>query len=131
MACYRGPRLFDTQQTKAVVKKWVDFYKKYRPILESDLIHVRRPDGRSIDCMLHANAQITPCGLAMLYNPTRTVQEMTLKLPLYYTGLSDVAKIREGEGDPKRYEIDRDYNVEVPIKMEPKRVSYLVIEPAV
>ena len=131
MACYRGPRLFDTQQTKAVVKKWVDFYKKYRPILESDLIHVRRPDGRSIDCMLHANAQITPCGLAMLYNPTRTVQEMTLKLPLYYTGLSDVAKIREGEGDPKRYEIDRDYNVEIPIKMEPKSVSYLVIEPEV
>ena len=130
-ATYRGPRLFDTQQTKAVVKKWVDFFKKYRLILESDLIHVRRPDGRSIDCMLHANAQITPCGLAMLYNPTRTVQEMTLKLPLYYTGLSDVAKIREGEGDPKRYEIDRNYNVEVPIKMEPKRVSYLVIEPAV
>ena len=131
MACYRGPRLFDTEETKAVVKKWVDFYKKYRPILESDLIHVRRPDGRSIDCMLHANAQISPCGLAMLYNPTRTVQEMTLKLPLYYTGLSDVAKIREGEGEPKRYEIDRNYNVEVPIKMEPKRVSYLVIEPAV
>ena len=131
MACYRGPRLFDTQQTKAVVKKWVDFYKKYRPILESDLIHVRRPDGRSIDCMLHANAQITPCGLAMLYNPTRTVQEMTLKLPLYYTGLSDVAKIREGEGDPKRYAIDRDYNVEIPVQMAPKSVSYLVIEPEV
>ncbi|MCY3787739.1 MAG: alpha-galactosidase, partial [Gemmatimonadetes bacterium] len=33
IACYRGPRLFDTEQTKTVVKKWVDFYKKYRPIL--------------------------------------------------------------------------------------------------
>ena len=131
MACYRGPRLFDTEETKTVVKKWVDFYNRYRLILNSDLIHVRRPDGRSIDCMLHANAQITPCGLAMLYNPTRTVQEINLKLPLYYTGLSDVAHIREGEGDPKHYEIDRDYNVEIPIKMEPKCVSYLVIEPEV
>ena len=131
IACYRGPRLFDTEQTKAVVKKWVDFYKKYRPILESDLIHVCRPDGRSIDCVLHANAQISPCGLAMLYNPTRTVQQMTLKLPLYYTGLSEIAKIREGEGEPKRYKIDRDYNVEIPIKMEAKSVSYLVIEPEV
>ncbi|MXY99282.1 alpha-galactosidase [Candidatus Poribacteria bacterium] len=127
-ATYRGPRLFDTEETKTVVKKWVDFFKKYRPILESDIIHVRRPDGRSIDCMLHANAQINPCGLAMVYNPTRTVQEMTLKLPLYYTGLSEVAKIREGEGDPKRYEIDRNYNVEIPVKMAPKSVSYLVIE---
>ena len=128
IACYRGPRLYDTEETKVVVKKWVDFFKKYRPILESDLIHVHRPDGRSIDCILHANAQLNPCGLAMLYNPTRTVQEMTLKLPLYYTGLSEIAKIRKEEGVPKRYKIDRDYNVEIPIKMEPKSVSYLVIE---
>ena len=129
IACYRGPRLFDTEQTKAVVKKWVDFFKKYRPILESDLIHVRRPDGRSIDCMLHANAHISPCGLAMLYNPTRTVQEMTLKLPLYYTGLSEIAKIRREEEELERYTIDRDYNVEIPIEIAAKSVSYLVIEP--
>ncbi|MCH8295417.1 alpha-galactosidase [Candidatus Poribacteria bacterium] len=128
IACYRGPRLFDADQTKSIVKKWVDFYKKYRPILDSDLIHVRRPDGRSIDCMLHVNAQIQPCGLAMLYNPTDAVQQMTLKLPLYYTGLSEIAEIREEEGEPKRYEIDRDYNVEVPIEIQPKGIRYLVIE---
>ena len=131
IACYRGPRLFDTEQTKTVVKKWVDFYKKYRPILDSDLIHVRRPDGRSIDCVLHANAQINPCGLAMLYNPTRTVQRMTLKLPLYYTGLSEIAKVREKEGESKCYKIDRYYNIEIPIEMEARSVSYLVIEPEV
>ena len=131
MACYRGPRLFDTEQTKTVVKKWVDFYKKYRPILDSDLIHVRRPDGRSIDCVLHANAQINPCGLAMLYNPTRTVQRMTLKLPLYYTGLSEIAKVREKEGESKCYKIDRYYNIEIPIEMEARSVSYLVIEPEI
>ena len=130
IACYRGPRLFDTEETKTVVKKWVDFFKKYRPILESDLIHVRRPDGRSVDCVLHANAQISPCGLAMLYNPTSIEQQITLKLPLYYTGLSDFAKIREEEGEPKRYKIDRNYNVELPIRMEAKSINYLVIEPA-
>ena len=131
IACYRGPRLFDTDQTKAVVKKWVDFYKKYRPILDSDLIHVRRPDGRSIDCVLHANAQTNPCGLVMLYNPTQMVQQITLKLPLYYTGLSKIAKIREEEGESKRYKLDRNYNVEIPIEMEAKSVSYLVIEPEI
>ena len=129
IACYRGPRLFDTEQTKNVVKKWVDFYKKYRPILDSDLIHLHRPDGRSIDCVLHANAQLNPCGLAMLYNPTNTAQHITLKLPLYYTGLCETAQIREGEGALKRYEIDRDYNVEIPIEMPARSISYLVIEP--
>ena len=45
-ACYRGPRLFDSEETKAVVKGAVDFYKKHRAILDSDVIHVRRADGR-------------------------------------------------------------------------------------
>ena len=54
-ACYRGPRLFDTDETKAVVKKWVDFYKAHRAILDSDLIHLRRADGRDWDGWLHVN----------------------------------------------------------------------------
>ena len=40
-ACYRGYRLYDTNATKALVTKWVNFYKKYRPILIRDIIHVR------------------------------------------------------------------------------------------
>ncbi len=43
-ACYRGYRVYDSDETKALVKKWVDFYKKYRDILTSDIVHVRRPD---------------------------------------------------------------------------------------
>jgi hypothetical protein len=39
-ACYRGYRLYDTNETKAIVTKWVSFYKKYRSILIRDIIHV-------------------------------------------------------------------------------------------
>ena len=39
-ACYRGFRLYDTEKTKQVVKKWTDFNRKYRSILQGDLIHV-------------------------------------------------------------------------------------------
>ena len=39
-ACYRGFRLYDTEKTKHVVKKWTDFNRKYRSILQGDLIHV-------------------------------------------------------------------------------------------
>jgi hypothetical protein len=39
-ACYRGYRLYDTEATKALVAKWVSFYKKYRSILIRDIIHV-------------------------------------------------------------------------------------------
>jgi hypothetical protein len=90
-SCYRGMRLFDTEDTKAVVKKWVDFYKRYRAILDSDIIHVRRPDGRQVDCILHVNPQLDIKGLAMVYNPLNTSVKDTLRLPLYYTGLTDTA----------------------------------------
>ena len=128
IACYRGPRLFDTEQTKKLVKKWVDFYIQYRAILDSDLIHVRRPDGRSIDCILHVNSQLNPRGLAMVYNPTSQTQQMNLKLPLYYTGLVEVAQICRNGGESTEYSIDRDYNVQIQIEMAPRSIDYLVIK---
>ena len=42
LACYY--RLYDSDETKTLVSKWVSFYKKYRDILISDIVHVRRPD---------------------------------------------------------------------------------------
>ena len=68
-ACYRGPRLFDGDETKAMVKKWVDFYKRYRAILESDIVHLRRPDGRASDGVLHVNPQLATRGLALFLIP--------------------------------------------------------------
>ncbi len=127
-ACYRGPRLYDCNETKAVVRKWVDFFKRYRDILESDVIHVRRADGRDIDCLLHVNSELKIKGLAMIYNPLDHAVERKLKLPLYYTGLTDTARIREKEGEPKSYQLDRQYNATVPIRVEPASVTWLVIE---
>ena len=40
-ACYRGPRLFDTDRTKAMVKSKVDWFKAHRDILESPLASER------------------------------------------------------------------------------------------
>jgi len=127
IACYRGPRLYDTEETRAVVKKWVDFYREYRNILASDIIHVRRPDGKSIDCMMHVNPQTKARALAMVYNPTDREQTTTLKLPLYYTGLTDKAMICEQEGEAVEYKLDREYNVYVPVTMVPKNITWFVV----
>ena len=127
-ACYRGPRLFDAPETREVVKKWTDFYHKYRPILDSDIIHVRRADGRSVDCMLHANPALREKGLAMVFNPTDERVETTLRLPLYYTGLTDAALVREQEGDAISYELDREYGVDVPVSLEARGITWFVVE---
>ncbi len=127
-ACYRGPRLYDTEKTKAVVKNWVDFYKAHRAILDSDVIHVRRPDGQDIDALLHVNPRLKEKGLAVIHNPLDEAVTRTVKLPLYYTGLSKTASIREQNGPSRTYALDRSYNVEVPVVIPARGLIWLVIE---
>jgi hypothetical protein len=127
-ACYRGTRLYDTDKTKALVKKWVDWYKKYRAILNSDVIHLRRPDGRDLDAVLHVNAGLKEKGLALVFNPTDRTVEKIFSLPLYYTGLTNEAKIREQEGETKTYRLDRKYEVQLSVKVGPNSFTWFVIE---
>lgn len=127
-ACYRGPRLYDADDTKAVVKKWVDFYKKHRAILDSDLIHVRRADNQQIDCMLHVNPRLEERGLAMVYNSSDREQSATLRLPLYYTGLSDTAQLHQEDGHAKKYSLNRDYTIELPVTLKPMSITWFVIK---
>ncbi|MBM3881409.1 MAG: alpha-galactosidase [Verrucomicrobia bacterium] len=127
-ACYRGPRLYDTEATRALVQRWVSWFKQYRDILESDLIHLRRADGRDLDYFLHVNPQLARCGLAMIYNPLGVEVHRTLTLPLYYTGLTEWASIREQEEPPQRYRLDREFRVRVPVRVPPNSRTWLVIE---
>ena len=126
-ACYRGPRLYDTDATKAVVKHWVDFYKKHRTILDSDIIHVRRPDGRDLDCMLHVNPLNPERGLAVIYNPTDRAITREMKLPLYYTGLKFKAKLTEQDKKSRTIALDREYNITVAVTVPARGMTWYVI----
>lgn len=127
-ACYRGPRLYDTEETKATVIKVINWYKKYRMILNSDVIHLRRADGRDWDGILHVNPELKEKGLLMLYNPTRTGITRTIKLPLYYSGLNSVAKIREKDGVARNYKLNRDYTVDFTFTLPAEGYSWFVVE---
>ncbi|MGL4943013.1 MAG: hypothetical protein ACRC46_07470 [Thermoguttaceae bacterium] len=128
-ACYRGPRLYDTETTKAVVERYVAFYRQYRDILDSDIIHLRRADGRDIDYFLHVNPQLPTKGLLMLYNPTDKDVKRTITVPLYYTGLTDVAKVTEREEkQPQEYSLNRHYEIELPVTVPAGGCSWYVIE---
>ena len=39
------------------------FYKLHREVLDADIVHLRRPDGRDWDGFLHVNPQGTKKGL--------------------------------------------------------------------
>lgn len=127
-ACYRGPRLYDGPETKKLVVKVIDWYKRYRMILNSDIIHLRRPSGKDWDGTMHVNPTLKEKGLVMLYNPTDKEMIRDVKLPLYYTGLSKTARVREKEGIVKTYNLSRDYKIDVNVTIPANSYTWLVIE---
>ncbi len=127
-ACFRGPRLFDTPETKALVQQWVGFYKRHRAILDSDLVPLRRADGRDWDGWLHVNSSLPTPALAMVYNPLPEPIERTIRLPLYYSGLTDRAQLRIEDGPGRSVKVNRDYHLEVTVKLPAQGCTWIVLQ---
>jgi hypothetical protein len=89
-----------------MVSRTIQWYKTNRDILNSDIIHLRRADGRDWDGWLHANPKLKTKGLIMLFNPLQEPIERKLIIPLYYTGLTTIATLINSEGVNKTYTLD-------------------------
>ncbi len=126
-ACYRGPRLFDSEETKAMVKKSVDWFKKYREVLEGDIIHLRRADGRDIDYWLNVNPQSEERGLLMVHNPLEVDVTREISVPLYYTGLSDRAWVSHEDGPAEVVDLERDYSIRLEVEVPAESHTWYVV----
>jgi hypothetical protein len=131
-AAYRGKRLYDSASpaSKALVIKWVSWFKQYRRILNADIIHVRRPDLAGIDAMLHVSpntTRTTERGMLMLWNQTPQAQNTSLRVPLYYTGLETTALVSVEGAAPTSITLDRDYSITLNISMPAMSVTWMVI----
>ena len=127
-ACYRGPRLYDTDETREMVQEVIAWYKKYRRILNSDIIHLRKPDARDWDGMMHVSPWEKEKALALLYNPLNEDITRQVTLPLYYTGLVGKARIREKEGKPRTCKLDKDGNVTLTVQIPARGYTWFIVE---
>ena len=125
-ACYRGPRLYDTDATKDMVKETVAWYKKHRTILESDMIHGRRADGKDIDWMLHVNPNSREKAFLSAYNPTPKELTKEILVPLYYSGLDQTAQMSLNGGDYQTVSLDRHQRVKLKVVIPPEGYLYAV-----
>jgi hypothetical protein len=126
-AVYRGHRLYDTPRVRDAVIAWVDWYKHYRDILESDVLHGRRADGRDIDWMLHVNPKLDTPGMLVVYNPLAVAVTRSIRVPLYLTGLTDQVLMdsavgsaiegRTSRGASRVARIDRDYMLDLQVEV--------------
>lgn len=129
-ACYRGPRLFDTDETKAAVAKWVSFYKQHRAILDAPIIHGRRADGRDWDWILHASPTGAERGMLMVYNPLDEPIERELTVPLYYTGLQGAANVQSADGQVHQVAIAADGTARLPITVPARSRTWYLLKPS-
>ena len=116
-ACYRGPQLYDTERVKEMVKQWVGWYKEWRDILESDLIHGRRAGGRDLDWMLHVNPKLDTKGMLVVFNPLDAPVERELAVNLYYTGLEDSVTLHNDDEETRTLPIARNDTVRIPVSV--------------
>ena len=126
-ACYRGPRLYDTDTTKQMVQSVIAWYKKYRNILNADIIHLRRADGRDWDGWLHVNPNLPQKGLMLFFNPTNETITKVISLPVYYTGANHSIIISESDTNKKSFLVNRDYSVDFEFSIPPNSYKWYTL----
>ena len=92
------------------------------------MVHGRRADGRDIDWMLHVNPNLDHKGMLVVYNPLDQPVTRTIHPNLYYTGATETARVREQEGFPTKYILNRDHTIELKIEIPANSFTWFVIE---
>jgi len=126
-ACYRGPRLYDTTTTKALVSNTVSWYKKYRDILNAPIVHLRRADGRDWDGFMHVSPTLKDRAFVLLFNPTGETINRQLSIPLYYTGLKSKAFVFEKDKTHRQILIDGKDNLKLEVSIPGGGYTWYVI----
>ena len=126
-ACYRGPRLYDTTTTQALVTNTVSWYKKYRDILNAPIVHLRRADGRDWDGFMHVSPTLKDRAFVLLFNPTDQVINRQVSIPLYYTGLGPKAFVFEKDAMHRQIMADNKGNLKLNVSIPAGGYTWHVI----
>ena len=116
-ACYRGPRLYDSERTREMVAGMVSWFKSHRAVLEGDLVHLRRADGADLDYWLMVNPENEEKGALIVFNPTDRMVTRSIRVPLYYTGLTLETEIYSEENVFGKYRLNRDFSIRMNVSV--------------
>jgi hypothetical protein len=113
-----------------MVARTINWYKKYRSILNADMIQLRRADGRDWDGLIHLDPSSKQKALGMLYNPTREKITRTIPVPLYYTGLTTTATLalKDDKTTAKKYTLNRNHELLLTVTIEPESYTWFTVE---
>jgi hypothetical protein len=80
--------------------------------------------------MLHVNANATRTderGMLLVWNQTPDPETTTLKVPLYYTGLTESVSVSVEGAKPGKHTLARDFSIELSISLAPMSFTWVLI----
>ena len=79
--------------------------------------------------MLHVNPKLATRGMLVVFNPLSEPVRRTIRVPLYYTGLTGTATIRRGGGGAFEAELGCAGTAELDVTVPGRGFTWYVIEP--
>ena len=104
------------------------FYKRHRAILDSDIIHLRRADGRDLDYILHVNPALEEKGFLMVYNPLPQRLSEDADDPALLHRTHRYAGVREQDGERRELQLGSSVSSELPVSVPANGFTWFVIE---
>jgi len=149
----RSRYLYDGPQSKAVLQRWIAWFRRYSGIVSQDFVTLSlttscvnetQPTMKcsldpatGIDAIIHhgspgIRADFAERAMVMVWNPAEIRFNGTLAAPLYYSGLTHAAGVRavrvsyEG-ATPVEVPLRHDNSVELSIALEPRTFTWIVV----
>lgn len=124
----RGKKVYDSETGRDIFKKWVTVFKKYREVLNGITVHfmpprisTEKPDRTTcIDAIMNQLPYGDVRGFVMFFNQTDSEITQEVTLPVYYTGLTDLAS------PPAPFENTKNCDISYPLYGE--EIAPLVIK---
>jgi hypothetical protein len=130
---FQNGALWQNAASQAIVMGWAGVMTKYRSILNADIIHLRKPTGRSWDAVLHADPQAPqgePKGFALLWNPTLSPIVLNTTLSVYYCGFAPGGPAVSAlwkDGTQQQLTVDMFFGVPVARTLAPQSYDWVVL----
>lgn len=126
-ATIRGYEIYDTNETMNVVQYWTSYYHKHRQILMSDIIHIRRPDNRYLDAILHVNHHLMECAMLIVFNPLqKSIINASIDLSMYYSGAKNEILMSFMDGDYQQMSLTNEYELSLKVTLTARSISWWV-----
>lgn len=120
--------LWQNNASLAIATAWMNTMNTHRNVLNGDVIHVRKPTGRSWDAIMHAEpaaaAGEAKC-FAIFYNPlTSVAANVSTALNVYYCGFAPMAVVQAVWKDNTTQMLTQDAAFAIPITRSIPALGY-------